>query len=275
MDFIINKYLSNEEREELKKYGDYGNINPDTVYNAIYNAKSPKTLTELSDGNKEVAKLLISASERAQFQNKDEELKHFLFNNNNPLEDKLQRSLLPEQVKKIRSLAGLSQKKFAEIHDISIRSLEEWEAGRKKITKYAYNYLESCLSGKTEVEESKILGLPLNILCEDTIKYLKEYANSDRYAREDIELTELINAPIVRHIEWCPWQEESYLVLVDSTEEITEDGKLKYARDNYPKDLAECVRVASLYKCKKIEFTKEPITEGRIVQQLRETISKL
>lgn len=47
-------------------------------------------------------------------------------------------------IKDIRALTGLTQKKFAEQYGIPVRSLEGWEAG-KKVPDYFLNLLERCV----------------------------------------------------------------------------------------------------------------------------------
>lgn len=45
-------------------------------------------------------------------------------------------------IKEIRSLAGLSQAKFGEKYEIPKRTIEEWEAGRRKPPEYLLKLLE-------------------------------------------------------------------------------------------------------------------------------------
>ena len=45
-------------------------------------------------------------------------------------------------IKEIRALTGLSQAKFAERYGIPKRTLEDWEAGRRKPAEYFLRLLE-------------------------------------------------------------------------------------------------------------------------------------
>lgn len=45
-------------------------------------------------------------------------------------------------IKEIRSLTGLSQAKFGEKYEIPKRTIEEWEAGRRKPPEYLLRLLE-------------------------------------------------------------------------------------------------------------------------------------
>lgn len=45
-------------------------------------------------------------------------------------------------IKEIRTLTGLSQAKFGEKYEISKRTIEEWEAGRRKPPEYVVKLLE-------------------------------------------------------------------------------------------------------------------------------------
>jgi DNA-binding transcriptional regulator YiaG len=45
-------------------------------------------------------------------------------------------------IKEIRQASGLSQAKFAEKHGIPVRTIEDWEAGRRKPPEYVVRLLE-------------------------------------------------------------------------------------------------------------------------------------
>lgn len=48
-------------------------------------------------------------------------------------------------IKEIRSLTGLSQGKFAERYGIPVRTLQDWEIGRRKPPEYVILLLERCV----------------------------------------------------------------------------------------------------------------------------------
>lgn len=47
-----------------------------------------------------------------------------------------------EKIKEMRALTGLSQRKFAEMYDIPVRTLENWEAGTRVPPEYVLKLLE-------------------------------------------------------------------------------------------------------------------------------------
>ena len=85
----------------------------------------------------------------------------------------MQRQLIPEMVKALREKTGLSQKAFAEKYEVSLSSLEAWEAGRKKMSKYAYTYLkESLLDDIRAVKKIGTLTIPFEVMDEEGIQYV-------------------------------------------------------------------------------------------------------
>ncbi|WP_022750493.1 helix-turn-helix domain-containing protein [Lachnobacterium bovis] len=69
-----------------------------------------------------------------------------------------------ETLKNIRADLGLNRKQFSEYMDIPIRTLEEWEAGRRKMPDYVlrlilyYSKMEKILDEKGSVRREDIDG---------------------------------------------------------------------------------------------------------------------
>lgn len=225
------------------------------------------TMAELAGNNKELARLFILAAEREHGLNRNDFLCRYLFENKDPREDELQRALIPDLVKELRAKTGLSQKKFAEEYDISLKSLEAWESGSKKISKYAYHYLRSCFSDKIGViKDERKMELPLAILEDDDIEYLKKCCKVDHGYEND--------CPFVRHVEETPHEGEVYIVEVENPE-IVIDGEIIriWERDEYPENLQECMKVAAKFECYRIwfwanSFKYAPKIEGTIQEKL-------
>lgn len=234
---------------------------------------SGHTLSELSDNNKEIARLLILAVERDYGFNRNDLLCRYLFDKKDPREDELQRALLPDLVKEIRAKTGLSQKKFAEEYDISLKSLEAWESGSKKISKYAYHYLRSCFSDKIDIiKDERKMELPLSILDDDDIAYLKHCCEVDRVFEYE--------CAFVRHVEATSDEGEIYIVEIEDPEIIV-DGEIirLWERDEYPENLQECIRVATKFECYRIWFwgvksKYAPKMEGSIQEKLEKLLKR-
>ncbi|MCR5595121.1 MAG: transcriptional regulator [Lachnospiraceae bacterium] len=69
-----------------------------------------------------------------------------------------------ETLKNIRTDLGLNRKQFSEYMDIPLRTLEEWEAGRRKMPDYVlrlmwyYSKMEKILEDKGSVRREDIDG---------------------------------------------------------------------------------------------------------------------
>ena len=69
-----------------------------------------------------------------------------------------------ETLKNIRADLGLNRKQFSEYMDIPIRTLEEWEAGRRKMLDYVlrlilyYSKMEKILDDRGSVRREDIDG---------------------------------------------------------------------------------------------------------------------
>lgn len=69
-----------------------------------------------------------------------------------------------ETLKNIRADLGLNRKQFSEYMDIPLRTLEEWEAGRRKMPDYVlrlilyYSKMEKILEDKGSVRREDIDG---------------------------------------------------------------------------------------------------------------------
>ena len=69
-----------------------------------------------------------------------------------------------ETLKNIRTDLGLNRKQFSEYMDIPIRTLEEWEAGRRKMPDYVlrvilyYSKMEKILNDRGSVRREDIDG---------------------------------------------------------------------------------------------------------------------
>lgn len=46
-----------------------------------------------------------------------------------------------DQIRQLRTEAGLSRKEFSEVYGIPVRTLEEWEAGRRNPPEYVVRML--------------------------------------------------------------------------------------------------------------------------------------
>ena len=69
-----------------------------------------------------------------------------------------------ETLKNIRTDLGLNRKQFSEYMDIPIRTLEEWEAGRRKMPDYVlrlilyYSKMEKILDDRGSIRREDIDG---------------------------------------------------------------------------------------------------------------------
>lgn len=59
-------------------------------------------------------------------------------------------------IKKLREETGLSQSKFAQIFDIPVYTLQEWEQGRRNPPKYMEQMLNEILIGRGILEKTAI-----------------------------------------------------------------------------------------------------------------------
>ena len=212
---------------------------------------SNSSLSECVNGNKEAAKLLITGLERDHGVNRNFFLEKYLFENTDKREIELQKKMIPDLVKEIRAKTGLSQRKFAEKYDISIKSLEAWESGSKTISKYAYEYLKSCLAKKSPaIHKDYTLCLPMNIISEELAKYLNECSLIDF---DDVDYDDVENYAVVAHIPGTPATSEQYIVTIEDGEVIRDD-KVQRIWETFPAELQTCIKVAIEYNCNKICF---------------------
>lgn len=176
-------------------------------------------------------------------------LESYVFDNKDPREDEMQRQLIPEMVKALREKTGLSQKAFAEKYEVSLSSLEAWEAGRKKMSKYAYTYLkESLLDDIRAVKKIGTLTIPFEVMDEEGIQYVINCSAATK---------EMGKALYVRELKPRDEMDDTtYIAEVDHSIEIV-DGKEVRAIEKYncPESVKECLRVASKYSCDRIEFS--------------------
>jgi DNA-binding transcriptional regulator YiaG len=56
--------------------------------------------------------------------------------------------VISEQIKRVRAKAGLSQSEFAAAIGVSVRTLQDWEQGRRKPNASAISLLKLAESGK-------------------------------------------------------------------------------------------------------------------------------
>ncbi len=254
----MNRILYNltaEEKAELKSLTDIKKFNDEKVEFNIFQAtcqrigvdaivkvmNERKSLNEIVEGNKDVARLLITAQERCNGQSKDELMEEFVFDVTDPREEELQKDLMPMLVKKIREKTGLSQKAFASKYDISVHSLLAWEAGQKRISRYAYNYLKNVVTDAIiPIHTITQLTLPLDILDGESISFIKKSKDSSNGAMPD-----------VRYIEGNEWQDGAYIIGIENYEEV-EDEKLVYSWEIYPVKLQECIKAAIKYGCNQL-----------------------
>ena len=212
-------------------------------------------LSELACNDADIARLLIKAVERNCGMDKDYLLLEYLFDISLKEEDQLQRAMLPKLVKHIREQVGMSQKAFADKYDISKKSIEAWESGAKKISKYAFYYLKHSATQEIDwLEQTRILKLPLCILSKDTITYLDKCLNIDH--TNDYEHG--YDYVDVRHIEKNANMQETYIVEVTESSEKIVDGKVEaiWKSREYPEELQKCMQAAVEYECKQIWFDK-------------------
>lgn len=57
-------------------------------------------------------------------------------------------------VREMRELLGLSRAAFSRIYKIPVRTLEDWEAGRRKCPDYVLHLLERCVKDDKEKDGS-------------------------------------------------------------------------------------------------------------------------
>lgn len=206
--------------------------------------KHNSSLSEYTEDNKELARLLLRAFDRYEYVDKGETREIFVFENKDPREDYLQRQLLIDMVKDIRSLTGLSQAKFSEQYDINKRSLQAWESGAKKISKYAYNYLKNAITDNTTIISTvREVNLPIKILDKESIDYLKVCSD---------EQTGNPKA-MVRHIEESPWMGEAYILYLEKYETL-DNGRVENQWDSFPEGLKKCIRPVADYNISDIVF---------------------
>ncbi|AOZ97942.1 helix-turn-helix domain-containing protein [Butyrivibrio hungatei] len=230
-----------------------------------------KSLSKLVDGNPVVAKLFISSKERACGYDKGHLLLNYLFDNNEPSEDALQRLLLPELVKDIRSKTGLSQRNFAEHYGISKKSLEAWETGKKKISKYSFEYLKSCIfKNSIYMSQDALLKLPFSILEDGTQQYLISCSSLNYETR----LTGVIwvRKAVVEN------PSDTIFVIPVKNNEVIRGGELVYIWQEYPPDLQECIKCAIKYGCKSILFFTKALgdistEDGTVAEKIAKLLS--
>lgn len=58
-----------------------------------------------------------------------------------------------EYIKAMRKEAGMTQKEFAKYFDIPVRTLEEWEAGNRKMPAYLLRLLTYRLEVEKKIQE--------------------------------------------------------------------------------------------------------------------------
>ena len=68
--------------------------------------------------------------------------------------DELQSQI--DQLKNLRKLMGLNRRQFSEKMDIPLRTLEEWEAGRRKMPEYLLRALTYYIRMNKYLEEKGI-----------------------------------------------------------------------------------------------------------------------
>ena len=209
-----------------------------------YEEAHKQSLSEYVGNDKSLAKLLLTSFERYEGADIGELYELYVFDNKDPREDNLQRELLKDMVKQIRSLTGLSQAKFAERYDINKRSLQAWEIGAKKISKYAYNYLKSAITDHTTIiSTTRTVNLPIKILDEESIEYLRFCSDEDAGAPD----------AIVSHVMKGPWMGEAYILYLERYETVI-NGEVRKQWECFPEALKKCIRPVSPYNINKIVF---------------------
>lgn len=61
-------------------------------------------------------------------------------------------------VREMRELLGLSRAAFSRIYKIPVRTLEDWEAGRRKCPDYVLYLLERCVKEDKKAEQALFGG---------------------------------------------------------------------------------------------------------------------
>ena len=249
--FSLFENFSEEERTEFERILNGRVLDENEATNVLldsiikkYNKEHEKSLSDYVDDNENLARLLITAFERYEMKDSGELLEKYVFDNKDSREDFLQRKLLTDMVKKIRSLTGLSQAKFAAQYEINKRSLQAWELGAKKITKYAYNYLKSAItSNATFISTIRQVNLPIYILDEKSIKYLRTCSKWESEAPD----------AIVRHVKESPWMGEAYILYLEKYETV-ENRRVKNQWDCFPEGLKKCIRPFLAFNISEIVF---------------------
>ncbi|MBO4847164.1 MAG: hypothetical protein J5525_12840 [Lachnospiraceae bacterium] len=267
----LEENLTNEEAKRFKDLVDekvFEGIAEHELWRALpvnrSNDPNLPTLTELSGENEELAMLILTSIERAEGVEKNSFIEEFIFDNKDEREDKLQRAMIPGLIKNIRSKSGLSQRRFAEKYDVNIKSLEAWESGQKKISKYTYLYLKGLIGSELKcVSMDKKFTLPLDILKIDSLDFLKEC----------IWQNDVI---FVRHIEECLWEKESYVIKIDNSEYI-EDGEIvrEWETADCPEDIRACIKAAIDCGCNILSFDAECEYKSDIYERLESWIQAL
>ena len=62
---------------------------------------------------------------------------------------------LSERIRALRSETGLNRKEFAEHFQIPLRTVEEWEAGRRKPPEYIPRLIEYQIMYEQQIDDSK------------------------------------------------------------------------------------------------------------------------
>ena len=211
------------------------------------NVEADQSLSELAGGNKEVALILIRALERDDDLGtmKDELLERFLFDNDDPKDDKLQKEILADMVKKIRNTTGLSQQKFANEYNVSRKTLAAWECMDRKITKYSYNYIKNIVSDNIPaISNIKLATLPIELISTDALNYLKACASCDNIS----------DGPAVGHIEENLFYEEGYIIDIEDYEQIINGKVVDFINTFKNDEIKKCVIEAARHGCSKLLF---------------------
>ena len=140
----ISRLECQNEAEKLKMIHSIKGIREAVDYDELGFIQTDTTLTELSEGNAETARLLITALERDEdFGDfKDEILNSFLFENEDHKEDKLRKDIIKQLIKECKETAGYSNEDY-EKYGFSADYIDALENGRIKLTRDVYQMLRN------------------------------------------------------------------------------------------------------------------------------------
>ncbi len=224
----------------------------DTVdYDELGPIQTDKTLTELSNGNVEVARLLIAALERDEdFGDfKDEILNAFLFENKDPNESMLQKNIFKQLIKGYRTAAGYGMAENVDqyINEAYAAALEK---GDEKSEQAVYQFLKDYrLTDTLPFYSEKRVILPIEMLREESREYLKYCEKKSR------DISYYGKIPRVTYDDGkglSPY--EMYIVQTENIEHLKNGKPAQQYEDYSCEEIRKCFEHTVRYGCTTIVF---------------------